>query len=122
MKTVSGSPKPTEDDEIDHVGVEEWHAMCKAVGQFLVGREDIRVSLARHKYRGGWFILMSSNVGLGQLQSDMPKETSHGQMLQHLHLLHGRMATASTQAARPVRKAIERHVEEQAAEDNWEDW
>lgn len=122
MSKASAFPKAIEDDGIDHVGIAEDYAMRQVLCAFQREHEDVRISLARHKYRGGWFILMSSSTALGQLQSDLAKDTTHAQMATHLELLYGRLPHASKQAGHKIKKALERQIAEQDREDDWENW
>ncbi len=114
----------SEDDGIDHVGLAEYDAMSKPVAEFLRSHDDVRISLARHKFTGGWFVLVSSIVGLGQISSDLSKSTTVDQMREHIELLYGRLGRANKFAGDEVRRkaATRKKVVATVSAGDWEDW
>jgi hypothetical protein len=118
LKTASQSQRETDDFGIDHKGIAEYQEMGLAIGVFLRANDDCRISLARHRGTGGWFIMINSLVGLGQLTTDMPNGTTPEQLIEQIGILYGRLGQANKQSARVIKKKIEKHQEEE----NWQDW
>lgn len=108
------------DDTADHVGIAEYEVMSRVVCAFLEEHDDVRISLARHCNRGGWFVLCTSGTGIGRVQDDLPASCTAEQMGQAIERLYGRLGMADKATAREMKKRIAKHTDEQF--DDWEEW
>lgn len=107
-----------DDEFIDHEAIAQYEELGLEIASFLRAHDDVRISLARHRNRGNWFLLVTSTTGLGQIQSDLAANTTKEQMGEHVALLYGRLGHANKAAAKTIAKKIEQHK----AEIDWENW
>jgi hypothetical protein len=91
------------DDGIDHASIAEYDERGQLVAAYLREHSDIRIALARHKERGGWFVLITHVDGRGPVSGDVPKDSTPAELMAMVDLLHGRLDFVKTKKDKIVR-------------------
>lgn len=91
------------DDGVDRVAIAEYDAMVVPIQEFLRQHEDVRITLARQRCRGGWYVLLNSTVVAATVHAILPKDATVEQMIAQVGLLYGRLKHAKPTKAKVVK-------------------